>query len=29
MSGKIKIYNPITEKETIVDPYGRTAKKNL
>ena len=27
MSGKIKIYNPITEKETIVDPYGRTAKK--
>ena len=27
MSGKIKIYNPITEKETKIDPYGRTAKK--
>ena len=24
---KIKIYNPITEKETKIDPYGRTAKK--
>ena len=27
MSGKIKIYNPITEKESKIDPYGRTAKK--
>ena len=24
---KIKIYNPITNKETKIDPYGRTAKK--
>ena len=24
---KISIYNPITNKETKVDPYGRTAKK--
>ena len=23
---KINIYNPITNKETKVDPYGRTAK---
>lgn len=27
MSQKIKIYNPITNKETKIDPYGRTAKK--
>ncbi len=27
MSQKIKIYNPITDKETKIDPYGRTAKK--
>ena len=27
MSSKIKIYNPITEKESKIDPYGRTAKK--
>ena len=27
MSGKIKIYNPITDKESKIDPYGRTAKK--
>ena len=27
MSTKIKIYNPITDKETKIDPYGRTAKK--
>ena len=26
MSQKIKIYNPITDKETKIDPYGRTAK---
>jgi len=26
MTSKIKIYNPITEKQTKVDPYGRTAK---
>ena len=26
MSKKINIYNPITEKETTVDAYGRTAK---
>ena len=26
MSKKINIYNPITEKESKVDPYGRTAK---
>jgi adenylate kinase family enzyme len=26
MTSKINIYNPITEKETKVDPYGRTAK---
>ena len=25
---KISIYNPITNKETKVDPYGRTAKKS-
>ena len=24
---KIKIYNPITDKESKIDPYGRTAKK--
>lgn len=24
---KIKIYNPITNKDTKIDPYGRTAKK--
>ena len=24
---KIKIYNPITEKESKIDEYGRTAKK--
>ena len=27
MSKKIKIYNPITDKESKIDPYGRTAKK--
>ena len=26
MTSKINIYNPITEKQTKVDPYGRTAK---
>lgn len=26
MTSKINIYNPITEKETKVNPYGRTAK---
>ena len=24
---KISIYNPFTEKNTKVDPYGKTAKK--
>jgi len=27
MSQKIRIYNPITDKETKIDPHGRTAKK--
>tara|TARA_R100000278_G_scaffold123233_1_gene112140 strand:+ start:3136 stop:5991 length:2856 start_codon:yes stop_codon:yes gene_type:complete len=27
MVQKIKIYNPFTQKESKVDPYGRTAKK--
>jgi len=26
MTSKIKIYNPLTKKETNIDPYGRTAK---
>ena len=27
MVQKIKIYNPFTQKESKIDPYGRTAKK--
>ena len=26
MSQKINIYNPLTNKESKIDPYGRTAK---